>query len=174
MRVFWVLLILFITNSSWDFEQEENIVVVEFTGSGCEWIVRFPGEDNVFGKTSHELVLEQNIRGIDPEDPYGLDDIVLVSSSRDILLPNTGSFVFKVTSLDNKHLLDIEELKVQINAVPGLTITRVFDGGILDGVETIHISCKEDCEAKCNNMKTSLKLVSIIEFNKMLDEIKGG
>src|SRR3546814_12187302 len=54
-----------------------NAAVVEATGQQWQWSFRFPGRDGVLGTAAGHHVSPENAFGLNPEDPYGQDDILV-------------------------------------------------------------------------------------------------
>ena len=64
---------------AWKLYVELPTDALEVEGVGQQWVwsYRFPGEDGVYGSTSGRLFSSKNTFGLDPDDPYGQDDILI-------------------------------------------------------------------------------------------------
>ena len=64
---------------AWKLYVELPVDALEVEGVGQQWVwsYRFPGEDGVYGNTSGRLFSSKNTFGLDPNDPYGQDDILI-------------------------------------------------------------------------------------------------
>src|SRR5882757_6671100 len=60
-------------------EAPENALQIEVTGKQFEWIFRYPGKDNTFGKKYYKEINDNigNQLGLVWDDPYTHDDIVV-------------------------------------------------------------------------------------------------
>jgi cytochrome c oxidase subunit II len=90
---------------------------VEVVGKQWHWSFRFPGEDGQFGRVDTRLVTGDNPLGMDPEDPAGMDD-VLIHSSR-VLLPLDRPVKALLRSRDVLHNFQVAQFRAKMDLVPG-------------------------------------------------------
>src|SRR5690348_16231468 len=57
------------------FPKESESTRIQIVAQQFNWNVRYPGKDGIFGKQDMHLVSDQNIFGVDPNDPNGKDDV---------------------------------------------------------------------------------------------------
>jgi len=115
---------------------------VEVEGVGQQWVwsYRFPGEDGVYGNTSGRLFSSKNTFGIDPNDPSGLDDVLIRRA--EVHLPINENIVFQLRSKDVLHDFYIPQFRAKMDAVPGQQSNLWFKPTILG---TYEIACAEYC-----------------------------
>src|SRR3546814_807780 len=57
-----------------------DAAVIEATGQQWQWGYRFPGQDGVLGTAAVAHMSSDNPFGINPDDPYGRDDLLIETS----------------------------------------------------------------------------------------------
>jgi cytochrome c oxidase subunit 2 len=110
---------LFTWNEIMDVNMEDDPIVVELYAQQFNWKARYAGEDNVLGKANVRLIdlgPAANILGLDSEDPYAQDDIVV----QELHLPVNRKVVFKMRSQDVLHSAYMPHFRMQMNCVPGM------------------------------------------------------
>ena len=107
-----------------DFPAEEDATVVRVVAQQFAWNIHYAGNDGVFGMARPELVDEQtNPLGLDPEDPYGKDDVTTINQLR---LPVDKPAIVHLSSKDVIHSFALYEMRVKQDAIPGLNIPVWF------------------------------------------------
>ncbi|PCK07564.1 MAG: cytochrome c oxidase subunit II [Alteromonadaceae bacterium] len=101
----------------------DDAAVVEVVGQQWQWGFRFPGKDNVLGKTHARFTSEKNPFGLDPDDMLGQDDIIV--DNNDLHLPINQSVKVLLRSKDVLHNFAVPQFRVKMDLVPGL-ITNVW------------------------------------------------
>ncbi|WP_051293187.1 cytochrome c oxidase subunit II [Olivibacter sitiensis] len=94
----------------------ESSIQIEVTGEQFAWTVRYAGEDNKLGNHHFKLINPSNLLGLDYSDKASHDDLL----SSDIVIPVNKPVHFTINSKDILHSFLIPEMRVQINAVPGM------------------------------------------------------
>ncbi|WP_046755165.1 cytochrome c oxidase subunit II [Kordia jejudonensis] len=110
---------LFTWNEIMDVNMEDDPIVVELYAQQFNWKARYAGEDNVLGKANVRLIdlgPAANILGLDTEDPYAQDDIIV----QELHLPVNRKVVFKMRSQDVLHSAYMPHFRMQMNCVPGM------------------------------------------------------
>ena len=97
--------------------QEIEVFVKQF-----QWLARFPGEDNILGKSNFQLITPTNVLGIDEEDLNAADDKIV----REVHLVVNEPVVLKFRSQDVIHSAFLPHFRVQMNCVPGLSTQFAF------------------------------------------------
>ena len=97
--------------------QEIEVFVKQF-----QWLARFPGEDNILGKSNFQLITSTNVLGIDEEDLNAEDDKIV----REVHLVVNEPVVLKFRSQDVIHSAFLPHFRVQMNCVPGLSTQFAF------------------------------------------------
>lgn len=96
---------------------------LEVTGRQFFWVVRYPGQDGIFGRTSPRLVSTDNVLGLDPADRAASDDVILLN---ELFLPANRPARLTLKSTDVIHSFFVPELRVKQDAVPGMAIPIWF------------------------------------------------
>ena len=109
---------LFTWSDIMNFEEEEDVLIVELYAQQFNWKARYAGEDNVLGEANVRLINidNANILGLDESDPYAQDDII----TTELHLPVNRQVVFKMRSQDVLHSAYMPHFRAQMNCVPGM------------------------------------------------------
>lgn len=106
--------------------EEGTYLEIEATGYQFAWDIRYPGEDGKLGNKDFRLIdLASNSLGIDWNDEYSVDDIVLSGSDK-IILPKDSTVKVRITSKDVLHNFYLPHFRVKMDAVPGLPTSFIF------------------------------------------------
>ena len=113
---------------------------VEITGQQWSWSYRLPGEDGVLGTVEATRISVDNPFGMDPDDPYGQDDVLI---ERDALhLPIDRPVKVLLRSKDVLHDFYVPEFRAKMDAVPGMITYMWFTP---TRVGTYEVLCAELC-----------------------------
>jgi cytochrome c oxidase subunit 2 len=106
-------------------EAPKDALVVEITGKQFEWIMRYPGKDNIFGKKFYQNISDENnnVLGLIWDDPATHDDIVV---SRDMYIVVGRPVKLIINSRDVVHDVGLAEFRMKMDAVPGTPTTMWF------------------------------------------------
>lgn len=91
---------------------------IEVVGEQWQWSFRHPGDDGVLGKTNVSHIGYDNPFGIDPEDPYGQDDVLIESS--ELHLPIGVPVKMLLRSKDVLHNFYVPQFRAKMDLVPGM------------------------------------------------------
>lgn len=138
-------------------------VEIEVLGKQFNWVFRYPGADGVLGKRSDKIRTTDNLFGIDPNDPNGKDDIIL---ENELNLPINKNVLVHLSSCDVIHSFFLPNFRVKQDALPGSWMKVWFNGTKAGKYE---IACAELCGSSHYNMKGSLVMHSIDDYNKWYD-----
>jgi cytochrome c oxidase subunit 2 len=122
-----------------------------------KWSFQYPGADEKFGMTNRFLMSSANPIGIDPEDPNGLDDIVVP----ELFLPKGKKVEIAVTAKDVIHNLALVRMRIAQDADPGKVSRMWFVPSAIGDSEII---CGQLCGAAHGNMKSLLHVVDQKSF----------
>ena len=143
-----------------------NAQQVEVWGQQFTWYFRYPGADGVFGRTKPELMKEslgtRQSLGIDPDDPAGVDDIVVLNI---LGVPVNRSVEVILRSKDVIHSFAVRELRLKQDAVPGLENRLHFTASKEGRYE---IPCMELCGLGHFQMRGFLEVKSEADFQQWL------
>ena len=101
----------------------------EAVGQQWQWSYRFPGKDGVLGTTDVRFMNFDNQFGINPDDPYGRDDILIEDG--EVHVPLGKPIKMLLRSKDVLHDFYVPQFRAKMDLVPGLvsyfwfTLTRV-------------------------------------------------
>lgn len=106
-------------------EAPKNAMEVEITGKQFNWIMRYPGKDNVFGNKYYKNIsdAENNSLGLLWDDPKTHDDIV-VSNTMYLVVNQPVKLI--INSRDVIHDVGLVAFRMKMDAVPGTPTTMWF------------------------------------------------
>jgi len=104
-------------------EVPKDAAVVEAVGKQWHWSYRFPGKDGVLGNVDARYVSDKNPFGINPDDPFGRDDVLITSP--ELHLPIGKPVKALLRSIDVLHDFAVPQFRVKMDLVPGL-VTYVW------------------------------------------------
>ncbi|HNP36666.1 MAG TPA: c-type cytochrome [Woeseiaceae bacterium] len=99
-------------------EVPEEAHVVEAVGQQWNWSFRYPGADGKFGQVDSERISADNPLGIDPDDPNGRDDVVVLNP--EVHIPVDKPVKFLLRSKDVLHDFAVAQFRVKMDLVPGM------------------------------------------------------
>lgn len=146
----------------------DDVHEVEVVGAQWHWSFRYPGPDGRFGATSAGFMGEDNPLGIDPDDRYGQDDVVIADP--ELLLPLDRPVKLLLRSKDVLHNFQVAQFRAKMDLVPGqisylwLTPTRAGEFEIL---------CAELCGVGHFAMRGKVQVVEQAEFDSWLADQPG-
>lgn len=151
-----------------------DAVRIEVIAQQFAWYFRYPGQDGVFGRTSPNLIDESNNSptarpgplGIDPDDPYGKDDVVMAT----LIIPVNKSINLTLKSKDVIHNFYVPALRLKYDALPGSKVNLHFKA-LKEG--KYEIACAELCGQLHHQMKAYLNVVSNRQFDTETQRYKG-
>ena len=94
-----------------------NASVFEAVGQQWQWSFRFPGKDGVLGTSDAKYVSDTNPFGVNPDDPYGRDDVLIEDSTVHIPIGKPIKLVLR--SKDVLHDFFVPQFRARMNLVPG-------------------------------------------------------
>ncbi|HUR10068.1 MAG TPA: cytochrome c oxidase subunit II [Flavitalea sp.] len=150
----------------------QNAMQVEITGRQFNWIYRYPGKDNVFGKKFYQKINpnDQNELGLIWEDKAAQDDIVTTSA---MYLVVNEPVKINIFSRDVIHDVGLPHFRMKMDAVPGTPTTMYFTPKITtEQMKKItnnpefeyEIACDQMCGNSHYSMKGIVKVVTKDEF----------
>ena len=82
------------------------------------WNYRLPGDDGVLGKTSIDLVNDENPYGLDSNDPNSKDDILVMDA--DLHLKINQPVKVELRSFDVLHNFYVPQFRAKMDTLPGI------------------------------------------------------
>jgi cytochrome c oxidase subunit II len=153
-------------------EAPKNAMEVEITGKQFNWIMRYPGQDGVFGKKYFKDIsdAENNPLGLLWDDPNSHDDIV-VGTTMYLVVNQPVKLI--INSRDVIHDVGLVAFRMKMDAVPGMPTTMWFTPKYTtDEMKKItgnpdfeyEISCDQICGKGHYAMRGVVKVVTSEEF----------
>ena len=141
----------------------EDASVVEVVGQQWSWSFRFPGDDNQLGKSAIENISIDNPFGVDPLDPTGQDDVLVVGNR--LVLPVDKPVKILMRSKDVLHNFYVPQFRVKMDMVPG-TVSYIWLTPTVIG--EYEILCAEFCGVGHFNMRGYVKVMQQQNFDEWL------
>lgn len=140
----------------------DDALVVEVTGQQFAWNIRYPGKDNLFGRTDAKLAdpAALNFIGIDKADPAADDDLVMPQNQ--LILPAGRPVRVRLRSLDVIHSFFLPNFRVKQDAMPGMTGEIWF---VAQKPGDYEIACAEHCGLGHYRMRGQVHVVPAAEFD---------
>jgi len=98
--------------------------VVEAMGKQWHWSFRFPGKDGMLGGVNARFVSDKNPFGLDPDDPFGRDDVLIASP--EVHLPLGKPVKMQLRSVDVLHDFAVPQFRVKMDLLSGLVTHTWF------------------------------------------------
>ncbi|HEX6466720.1 MAG TPA: cytochrome C oxidase subunit II [Terriglobales bacterium] len=142
-----------------------NALQIEVTGMQFQWYYRYPGDDGKLGAVKPELADASigNPLGLDPSDSAGEDDII----APQLVVPVHRPVELTLKSLDVVHSFFVPSMRLQMNAVPGLT-THVNFTPEKTGV--YEVVCNQLCGLGHYRMHGSILVLAPEEFEQWMQQ----
>ena len=163
----------------------KNSLVVEITGKQFNWIYRYPGQDNIFGKKYFRniddatnplgLLWEANSTINTKADPASIDDIV--PGGNDVYVVKNRPVKLIIGSRDVIHDVGLNHFRMKMDAVPGIPTTLWFTPKFTtkemkerenNPEFEYEIACDQMCGNGHYSMKGIVKVVTQQEFDLWL------
>lgn len=142
----------------------DDAVRFEALGKQWHWSYRFPGDDGAFGKTNVRLLTPENPMGLDPEDPAGMDDILV--NSPIVHLPMSRPVHALLRSTDVLHNFTVPQFRVKMDLVPGMVTYQWFTP---TRPGTFDVLCEELCGIAHFAMRGKVVVEDEADFDAWLD-----
>lgn len=146
------------------FPDNENPIIIHAIGQQFNWNFHLPGADNQFGKRDIALVSNSNPLGLDPHDPAGKDDLVLLN---EVHVPVDRPVIFELSSKDVIHNFGLPHMRIAQDAIPGQVIPMWFKPIKTGSYEVI---CGQLCGLGHYSMKGMLVVDTPSDYQAWLKE----
>ncbi|MFA6150612.1 MAG: cytochrome c oxidase subunit II [Chitinophagaceae bacterium] len=147
--------------------------VIEIVGKQFNWIVRYPGADNVLGKRNFRAINDAtNVLGMDEKDPASKDDVVAQNGEMHLVVGKPVKLI--IGSRDVIHDVGLPHFRLKMDAVPGITTTLWFTPAITSA-EMKKISKNPNfvyeisCDQMCGKGHYSMRGTIIVETQAEYD-----
>ena len=118
----------------------ENAIQVEVMAWQWGWQYRLPGKDGKLGTTQVVNINDNNPFGINLDDPFGNDDVMIQSDV--INLENNRPVKILLRSVDVLHNWFVPQFRAKMDAVPGIVTYYWFEPNKTGKYEVL---CAEYC-----------------------------
>ena len=141
----------------------DDAVIFEAVGQQWQWSYRLPGKDGALGKADNRHVTFDNPLGVDPDDPWGQDDIIVIGEPAHIQVDQP--IKFNLRSRDVLHNLYVPQWRAKMDAVPGL-VSYFW----LTPTETgpFEVLCAELCGVGHYNMRSTIVVDTETDYKQWL------
>lgn len=146
------------------FPDTKDAILVHAIGQQFNWNFHLPGPDGVFGRRNIELVTNSNPLGLDPNDPAGKDDIVVLG---ELHTPVDRPIIIELSSKDVVHNFALPAMRMAQDAIPGSLIPMWFRP-VKTG--TYEVICGQLCGLGHYSMKGTLVVDSPADYQAWLKE----
>ena len=124
-----------------------------------------PGADGKLGTADNRLISEDNILGINPNDPYGQDDIII--DGNDLHLAAGQPVKMLLRSVDVLHNFYVPEFRAKMDMVPGM-ITYFWMEPTRVG--TYDVLCAELCGVGHGYMGGTVLIDKVEDYDLWISE----
>ncbi|HEX5789187.1 MAG TPA: c-type cytochrome [Woeseiaceae bacterium] len=145
-------------------EVPEEAHVVEAVGQQWHWTYRYPGADGKLGHVDAERIGPDNPLGIDPEDPHGQDDVVVLHPEAHLPIDRPVKFLLR--SKDVLHNFTVAQFRVKMDLVPGMDTFMWLEPTEAGRFEVL---CEELCGVAHHTMRGAVVVEDGADFESWLD-----
>ena len=146
--------------------------LVEITGKQFNWMVRYPGKDNVFGRKNYRLTdaSNGNALGVDWEDAASHDDV----EATEVHLVVGKPVKLVIGAQDVIHDVGLVHFRMKMDAVPGIPTTMWFTPRYTTA-QMKEITGNKDfvyeisCDQMCGSGHYSMRGIIVVETQEEFD-----
>ncbi|MBV7545764.1 cytochrome c oxidase subunit II [Pseudomonas sp. PDM26] len=143
----------------------KNAYELEVVAQQWQWAFRFPGQDGKLGKSDIRFVDSANPLGLDPKDPAGQDDVLVMNN--EVRLPLDRPVKVLLRAKDVLHDFYVPQIRSKMDMVPGMVSYFWFTPTKIGKYEVL---CAEFCGVGHYNMRGHM----IVEEQGVFDQwLKG-
>ena len=143
----------------------KNALEVDVMAWQWGWQYRLPGEDGKLGTTKVTNINDENPFGINFDDHFGRDDILVQSDY--INLENNKPVKILLRSVDVLHNWYVPQFRSKMDAVPGIVTFYWFEPNKIGEYEVL---CAEYCGVGHYAMRGGVEVQSTEDYNLWLSE----
>jgi len=146
------------------FPDNKDAILVHAVGQQFSWNFHLPGPDGQFGKRDIALLSNSNALGLDPSDPAGKDDIVVLG---ELHVPVDRPVIIELSSKDVIHNFCLPHMRIAQDAIPGQMIPMWFKPIKTGSYEVV---CGQLCGLGHYGMKGMLVVDNPADYQAWLKE----
>ena len=143
----------------------KNALEIDVMAWQWGWQYRLPGDDGKLGTTKVINISDENPFGINIDDPFGADDIMVQSDY--INLENDRPVKILLRSVDVLHNWYVPQFRSKMDAVPGIVTFYWFEPNKVGEYEVL---CAEYCGVGHYAMRGGVEVQTTENYNKWLSE----
>jgi cytochrome c oxidase subunit 2 len=140
---------------------------VEVVGQQWQWSYRLPGKDGRLGASNVTYVTPENPLGLNPNDPRGQDDIIVVGDNLHFELGKPIKVLLR--SLDVVHDFYVPEFRAKMDMIPGSTTYFWFTP---TRTGTFEVLCAELCSVGHPYMRGGVVVEAQADYQAWLQQQK--
>ncbi|WPN56748.1 cytochrome c oxidase subunit II [Pseudomonas sp. P9_31] len=142
----------------------KNAYELEVVAQQWQWAFRFPGQDGKLGKSDIKFVDSTNPFGLDPKDPVGQDDVLVLNN--EVRLPLDKPVKVLLRSKDVLHDFYVPQMRSKMDMVPGMVSYFWFTPTKTGKYEVL---CAEYCGVGHYNMRGHMIVEEQDAFDQWLN-----
>ena len=142
----------------------DDAMAVESVGQQWHWTHRYPGDDGEFGEVDPALISPENPFGLDPNDPAGMDDVLVFSPEMHVPINQPVKALLR--SKDVLHNFAVPQFRVKMDLVPGMVTYLWYEPTVLG---TYEIMCEELCGMAHHTMRGKVVVDTREDYEQWLD-----
>lgn len=96
----------------------KNAYELEVVAQQWQWAFRFPGQDAKLGRSDIRFIDSANPLGLDPKDPAGQDDVLVINN--EVRLPLDRPVKVLLRAKDVLHDFYVPQIRSKMDMVPGM------------------------------------------------------
>ena len=143
----------------------KNALEIDVMAWQWGWQYRLPGEDGKLGTTKVTNISDENPFGINIDDPFGTDDIMVQSDF--INLENEKPVKILLRSVDVLHNWYVPQFRSKMDAVPGIVTFYWFEPNKVGEYEVL---CAEYCGVGHYAMRGGVEVQTSEDYSQWLSE----
>ena len=143
----------------------KNALEVDVMAWQWGWQYRLPGADGKLGTTQVRNIADNNPFGINPDDPFGKDDVMIESDV--INLENNRPVKILLRSVDVLHNWYVPQFRSKMDAVPGTVTFYWFEPNKVGEYEVL---CAEYCGVGHYAMRGGVEVQNKADYEVWLSE----
>ena len=143
----------------------KNALEIDVMAWQWGWQYRLPGKDQKLGTTSPMFISDDNPFGINIDDPYGRDDVMIQSDI--INLQNNRPVKILLRSVDVLHNWYVPQFRAKMDAVPGIVTFYWFEPNKVGEYEVL---CAEYCGVGHYAMRGGVEVQNDSDYQSWLGQ----
>jgi cytochrome c oxidase subunit 2 len=147
-----------------EFPENKDAILVHAIGQQFSWNFHLPGPDGQFGRRDIAFLSNSNPLGLDPNDPAGKDDIVVLG---ELHVPVDRPVIIELSSKDVIHNFCLPHMRMAQDAIPGQLIPMWFKPIKTGSYEVV---CGQLCGLGHYGMKGMLVVDNPADYQAWLKE----